>query len=309
MNFFSRALLVLVISIAVFSEAHAQAFTMNALTRAKRDELVQIGKVAYENRCSGCHGLKGDGNGNSARLLSPKPRDFTKGVFKFKSSPSGTLPSDEDLLKTLNQGILGTSMPSFALVNENEKRAIIEYIKTFSPDSWQEKKFDQQAAQLPPMPQGVFTKKDELIKAAKRGQAWFTVLECITCHGPTGVGDGPSAQKGMVDSWQHPIKPADLTKSYIKRGKTIQDIAQSLYFGIDGTPMPANGLVIKDIEVGVPSLNQQPVVWDLAAYVFYLRGLGLGYYKDEIAPLTASGLSPAEIRANLGDDVATFLGM
>ena len=35
----------------------------------------------YRRYCMVCHGQLGDGNGESAQWIDPKPRDFTLGVF------------------------------------------------------------------------------------------------------------------------------------------------------------------------------------------------------------------------------------
>ncbi len=36
------------------------------------------GKALYEERCVLCHGPKGDGKGQGAIALNPKPADYTK---------------------------------------------------------------------------------------------------------------------------------------------------------------------------------------------------------------------------------------
>ena len=64
------------------------------------------GKALYQRYCIFCHGPEGDGNGQSAPYLDPKPRDFTKATFKCRSTPSGSLPLDADLYDTITRGIL-----------------------------------------------------------------------------------------------------------------------------------------------------------------------------------------------------------
>ena len=63
------------------------------------------GKAVYERRCVGCHGPNGDGNGPMATFLDPRPRDFRLGAFKFRTTPSGSLPTDGDLYRTLTRGL------------------------------------------------------------------------------------------------------------------------------------------------------------------------------------------------------------
>jgi len=69
------------------------------------DDVVKTGQGVYLRYCVGCHGEKGDGKGKAAPLLVVKPRDFTTGIFKFKSTPQGTLPTDEDLIRTITKGL------------------------------------------------------------------------------------------------------------------------------------------------------------------------------------------------------------
>lgn len=87
----------------------------------------------YREHCAHCHGISGDGNGPTAITLDPYPRDFRNGVFKFKSTTGKARPSDDDLMRILNDGVHGTAMPSFRFVlTEEEKKALIEYVKYLS---------------------------------------------------------------------------------------------------------------------------------------------------------------------------------
>jgi cytochrome c oxidase cbb3-type subunit 2 len=90
------------------------------------------GRAVYEARCVGCHGPKGDGNGPAATFLSPRPRNFTLGVFKFRTTPSGSLPTDGDLFRTVTRGVRWTAMPTWHELPGNERLAVVMYIKTRS---------------------------------------------------------------------------------------------------------------------------------------------------------------------------------
>jgi len=90
------------------------------------------GHGLYREHCVHCHGISGDGRGPTAAFLNPYPRDYRRGVFKFKSTPRGSRPTHEDLRKTLVNGIAGTSMPSFKLLPESELDALINYVKYLS---------------------------------------------------------------------------------------------------------------------------------------------------------------------------------
>jgi hypothetical protein len=82
--------------------------------------------VVYETACAWCHGAdgRGDGPAGAAALAAygaPRPRDFTRGRFKLRSTPSGVLPTDADLLRTIERGIPGI-MPSFQGLSDDARR-------------------------------------------------------------------------------------------------------------------------------------------------------------------------------------------
>ncbi|QQR79936.1 MAG: cytochrome c [Deltaproteobacteria bacterium] len=277
----------------------ATAFAQSRFVESiKKQEMIQMGKKGYETRCSGCHGLEGNGNGPGAKMLFPKPRDFTRGVFKFKTVPLGMMPANDDLLKTLNQGVVGTSMPSFALVSDVEKRAIIEYVKTFAPEAWKAQDLTQAVSPLP-VPQGFFDNKENFLTHARNGRVWFQELGCIVCHGTSARGDGPSAE-GLMDSWDQKITPANLHKRYVKRGYTVQDVAYSIYQGVDGTPMPAYGSVMDAAGEKYPEIKEKKYIWELAAYILYLRAEEAGLYNGEIPAIPEGKISPEEVQKTVG---------
>ncbi len=83
----------------------------------------------YREHCVHCHGVSGDGMGPTARFLNPYPRDYRRGLFKFKSTPSNLPPSDDDLHRILMEGVAGTSMPSFRLLTEDERESLVQYVR------------------------------------------------------------------------------------------------------------------------------------------------------------------------------------
>lgn len=86
----------------------------------------------YRKHCVHCHGITGDGKGPTAAALNPYPRDFRMGIYKFKSTPKGSKPTHDDLKKTLKEGIAGTAMPSFRLLDEGELDSLVNYVKYLS---------------------------------------------------------------------------------------------------------------------------------------------------------------------------------
>jgi mono/diheme cytochrome c family protein len=86
----------------------------------------------YRRHCAHCHGISGDGRGPTAGILNPYPRDYRKGLFKFKGTQYAAKPTREDLKRIVHDGIPGTAMPSFALLPPDEVDALIEYVKYLS---------------------------------------------------------------------------------------------------------------------------------------------------------------------------------
>jgi len=89
---------------------------------------LKLGAQVYQKRCASCHGVTGDGNGEAAARLDPKPRDYRKGVFKVTSTPDGFRARRQDLVRTLRRGAVGTSMPAFTWLPDEEIEAVIDYV-------------------------------------------------------------------------------------------------------------------------------------------------------------------------------------
>ena len=93
-----------------------------------RELSLKHGQDVYMKRCVQCHGVSGDGNGPVAASLYPRPRDYRRGIFKFTSTPYGSRPRRDDLIATLDRGIVGTSMPSFSLLPRKDIEAVVDYV-------------------------------------------------------------------------------------------------------------------------------------------------------------------------------------
>ena len=188
----------------------------------------------YRQHCVHCHGITGDGHGPTAEFLNPFPRDFRPGRFKFKSTPIGSLPTDEDLHKTLVDGIPGTAMPSFkVLLADDEIKAMVNYVKYLAVRGEMERKLvdeavfevgaegnmdlsrgvlvetlladivakwagaDAAVTPVPPMPS---MNAQQLAASIKRGNELFhgKLANCFSCHGITAIGDGQTTD---FDFW------------------------------------------------------------------------------------------------------------
>src|SRR5438132_2437867 len=91
-----------------------------------------LGERVYRENCTACHGEKGDGKGPQADRLKTKPRDFTGGIYKFRSTPSGSLPLDSDLARTIARGVRGTAMLAQLQLSKEETEPVVQYLKSFS---------------------------------------------------------------------------------------------------------------------------------------------------------------------------------
>jgi DMSO reductase family type II enzyme heme b subunit len=186
------------------------------------------GKAVYDRKCLLCHGAKGDGKGPGAELLDPRPRDFTSGVYKIRST-ANKVPTDRDLYVVITNGMPGTSMPEWAVLPEKDRWNLVAYLKTFAAEKFKEAPKKQE------LPKEVASSEASI----KRGKEMFEAIECHKCHGTDGRADGPSRPE-LKDEWGHPIMPANLTKRWnFRGGATRADIATRLATGVLGTPMPA----------------------------------------------------------------------
>lgn len=109
-------------------------------------EQMQLGKVVYMKNCLHCHGVAGDGAGPTAKYLNPRPRDFRLGIVKFTSTLQKDRATRADLHRTISYGIPGTYMPSFLLMKEDEKTAVVEYVRWLAMRGQMEKRLGDDLA-------------------------------------------------------------------------------------------------------------------------------------------------------------------
>jgi DMSO reductase family type II enzyme heme b subunit len=210
---------------------------------------LEAGKQVYTRKCAQCHGDDGKGMGPAADMVFPKPRDFTRGVYKIRTTPSGSVPTDDDLFRAITNGLPGTSMPAWSVLPERERRQVAQYIKTFS------EKFKEGT----PTSIAIPTEVPSSAESIARGQELYRDAECWQCHGDEGRGDGPSLPD-LKDDWDHPIWPANLTQCWnFRGGSSRQDIFRAFMTGLSGTPMPSYADIFEPQQA-----------WDLANYVHSL---------------------------------------
>jgi mono/diheme cytochrome c family protein len=244
----------LVLSAWVIGACGLVAGETNALPAPSLSTILQ-GRAVYQKNCVFCHGLSGDGRGEMGLGVQPRPRDFRTGVFKFRSTPSGFLPTGEDLTRTIRQGLTGTAMPIFSALREREVQAVVEYVKTFSP-RWLKAENHAPAMKLPTPPAWLSNAAARQPHVAQ-GRQLFQAA-CAACHGENGDGRGLAAL-ALKDSDGEPIEPSDLRKP-LRAGSGPEDVYRLLVTGMDGTPMPSFRESFSEAQL-----------WELAAYVLELR--------------------------------------
>lgn len=256
----------------------------------------------YRRECLHCHGNSGGGDGPTARFLSPTPRDYRKGIFKFTALSDKATPRREDLFRILTDGVYTTAMPSFRRFSDAELNGAADYVRLLAMrgqvetlltysfldneaitpaavteaylDTWEkwtgsDEYFIAFDGEIPAPTPASLARGRELFMDAGTGN-------CFSCHGEQGLGNGASAfeagedgeMRRIRDDWGHDIIPRDLTRGIFRFGRRPIDIYRRIYAGINGTPMPGLGTAT--------DANGDPLLSDdeMWALVHYVRSLG-----------------------------------
>ncbi|HEX9729923.1 MAG TPA: c-type cytochrome [Gemmatimonadales bacterium] len=239
---------------------------------------LENGKALYDKWCAGCHGDTGAGDGEAAAYMLPRPRDFTRGLYQIRTTASGELPTDADLRAVIDEGMPGTAMPGWKTrLSSGDRDDVIAYIKSFSA-------FFEGAS---PQPMAFGKAPGRSDEGLAEGARVYREMECFKCHGDAGRGDGPSAPT-MTDDWDHPIRPADLTRPWtFNGGGAVADIYRRMRTGLDATPMPSFS---DAIDAAVVTEEQ---LWRVAQFV---RSLGPEQpeVREVIRAVRLSGAMPAD---------------
>jgi mono/diheme cytochrome c family protein len=234
------------------------------------------GKTLYDKHCTECHGPEGKGDGTAAAYLTPRPRDFGSGKYKIRTTETGSVPTDDDLIQSVRQGLYGTTMPAWdRILSDADIREVIGHLKSMSPQF-----------RTPPKVVNVGTGTPGSPESIGRGRQVYDKLQCGKCHGTDGRGSG-AVTTDFRDDWNQPLPAADLTEPWTFRGgATSRDIYLRFRTGMSGTPMPSFAEATTD-----------PEMWDLANYVVSLgRKPVWSMTAQEVAELYAR--QDAEAKAN-----------
>ena len=244
--------------------------------------LADAGKL-FRKHCQSCHGLSGDGRGPAGLFISPYPRDFRRGSFKFVSTGEATKPRQADIVRTITEGLRGTAMPSFGLIPQQERELLARYVvylairgqvefQSLSEKTSESaigegsvsagkglKKLLQEwekagkAPPLPAVPDDGDKESEKYLAAVRRGFELFvakTGTECLKCHGD--FGRQPQLR---YEIWGTIARPANFTESALKGGDRTEDLFARIRHGIAPVGMPAH-----------PALTDRQV-WDLVRFV------------------------------------------
>lgn len=271
------------------------------------------GAEVYRKNCQQCHGVSGDGAGPAAEYLTPKPRDYRRGIFKFTSTPYGSKPRREDLLRTIEHGVVGTSMPSFRLMPMRDLDAVLDYVLALTHRGELEEQLilgaeDEGAvtdAMVSELSQNILdrwkneadtvveplTKRPPMTaESIAAGAAIFRTRDCFKCHGKEGRGGLATGIDVGNDAWGHKDPAADLTAGMLHGGAAPLDIYRRITSGINGTPMPG----YKD---SFP--NDPETLWNLTHYVLWVtnqrrQGVQYPYAKPQTPSAAQAVDAPAD---------------
>ncbi|MEW6128594.1 MAG: c-type cytochrome [Acidobacteriota bacterium] len=198
-----------------FTDSDYQALTAYLVSMNKPPTATAPAEI-YQNQCARCHGEAGDGKGMIALYLDPAPRDLTKASF-MNSKP------EERLLKSIKEGVAGTSMPAWGRVfSDDQIRGVLGYLtQNFVKEARRELK-----PRNVPDANPVAMSDDSV----RRGEEMF-VQRCSGCHGRKADGKGPN-------SLDITPRPRNLRNTDFMNSINDKRLFESIMYGVQGTAMP-----------------------------------------------------------------------
>jgi mono/diheme cytochrome c family protein len=198
------------------------------------------GRRLFVRHCAVCHGPEGRGNGPAAPSLIPRPRDFTSGELRYRTTGPDEPPAEEDLERTVREGLHASAMPAFGdLLSADELRAVVAEVRRLAGETGPA-----------PAPRSLSPRPPVDAAAVARGRELYALLGCLKCHGADG-----REWKLFEDGAGHPVRNRDLTAPWTFRGGSApEDVHRRIELGAG--PMPSYA-----------ASTTAAQRWDLAAFV------------------------------------------
>jgi mono/diheme cytochrome c family protein len=224
---------------------------------------VPDGAKLFARHCATCHGERGNGGGLLSPLLDPPARRFGEERFRLASTSNG-VPTDDDLLAVVRNGIPGTAMPAFAHLTDDERKALVGHVRGLTREALFARLFRKAEEEGGADPGEVAEAVEAMLcpgepvevprqlaaatpESVAHGRRLYT-QNCASCHGPEGRGDGPQV-KDLKNENGWPTRPRDLTRGVFKGGGDPERLYARIVLGMPGTPMPAS-TTLKPQEIG-----------------------------------------------------------
>ncbi|WAK01050.1 c-type cytochrome [Methylobacter sp. YRD-M1] len=192
-------------------------------------------QLLYKEKCAYCHGDNGDGQSYAAHNMLVKPTSFVNGNYKYRTTPYGQFPTDQDLEKTISNGLQGTAMPAWSdLLSSEQITSLAQYVKSLSkiPAA------DSAAIAVP-------TQKFADANIAD-GEKVYQESGCINCHGVNLDGQEDRIRR-IKANIKEGVAARDLTDHRnFRGGASLSDIYTRIYTGLNGTMMQGYGNVLTE---------------------------------------------------------------
>lgn len=188
------------------------------------EKLIARGREVFAKACAACHGAEGQGDGPllSKIEFNSSPANFTIPLrtIKVRSTQQGTLPTDEDLFRTITRGFPNTAMLSFRNLPADDRWALVHRIKLF----WAGKKVK------PPVVVEIPKKIPSDPELLAFGRKMYDV--CKNCHGSEGMGGTAAAFNATTGKMYPGIAFARDGGKHLFVGASDEDIARTLMTGL-----------------------------------------------------------------------------
>jgi len=259
---------------AVGNDSHAPNGTDKpTLLPGEENHVNSRGQALYAKNCALCHGDAGDGGGKFAYLMNPRPRNFQQGNFKL-STTQNQIPADDDLFRTISNGMPGSAMPPWGHLPKSDIDALIAFVRRVHINATREALNEWvsdgkiEKNELPGVLTARTTPGSALVVPPEtpfdeirwfRGRRLY-LENCASCHGTDGE---PVADEVKFDAEGYPVPPRSFVQGIFKGGAQGHQLYARIWKGMKGTPMPSSEGVYTGDET-----------WDLIHYVQSLMRQG-----------------------------------